>query len=140
MSISLYENTHQYLNSEVPSPCMNLGNCHEKKLYMKSFVINYNDCSVFSQKKAVDSKSMLRFLATGLSYQCYELFKNICSKSTGKIPASKFDGLKGLKEEDALFCLIDLSCSNLQRKDWQKFNYLCQSKQSKPKKVFFFNF
>ncbi|XP_076113349.1 uncharacterized protein LOC143081002 [Mytilus galloprovincialis] len=86
-------------------------------------------------KKAVDSKSMLRFLATGLSYQCYELFKNICSKSTGKIPASKFDGLKGLKEEDALFCLIDLSCSNLQRKDWQKFNYLCQSKQSKPKKL-----
>ncbi|CAC5405066.1 unnamed protein product [Mytilus coruscus] len=86
-------------------------------------------------KKAVDSKSMLRFLATGLSYQCYELFKNICSKSTGKIPASKFDGIKSLKEEDALFCLIDLSSSNLQRKDWQKFNYLCQSKQSKPKKL-----
>ncbi|CAG2201021.1 unnamed protein product [Mytilus edulis] len=50
-------------------------------------------------KKAVDSKSMLRFLATGLSYQCYELFKNICSKSTGKIPASKFDGLKATFKE-----------------------------------------
>ncbi|XP_063419285.1 uncharacterized protein LOC134702120 isoform X2 [Mytilus trossulus] len=86
-------------------------------------------------KKEVDNKSMLRFLATGLSYQCYELYKNICSKSTGKVQASKFDGIKGLKKEDALFCLINLSSSNLQRKDWQKFNYLCQSKQSKPKKL-----
>ncbi|XP_076080818.1 uncharacterized protein LOC143051776 isoform X3 [Mytilus galloprovincialis] len=86
-------------------------------------------------KKAIDSKSILRFLATGISCRCYDLFKNICTKSTGKIPASKFDGIKGLKEEDVFFCLNKLASSDLHRKDWQKFSCLCQSKQTKPKKL-----
>ncbi|CAC5401488.1 unnamed protein product [Mytilus coruscus] len=86
-------------------------------------------------KKEIDSKSMLRFLATGLSCRCYDLFKNICTKSTGKIPASKFDGIKGLKEEDVFCCLNKLSSSDLHRNDWQKFSCLCQSKQTKPKKL-----
>ena len=89
----------------------------------------------FFQKKAIDSKSVLRFLATKLSKRCYQTYKDICSRKTYNIPASKFDGLKGLDEVDTFTALQELSRSNLSRDDWLRFSKICQKKQKKQKKV-----
>ena len=88
---------------------------------------------IIFQKKAIDSKTTLRFLATGISNRCFNLYKDINTKKA--FPASKFEGLKGLAEKDAFTCLKMLSASNLEREDWKNFFTLCQEKQTKPKQV-----
>ena len=85
------------------------------------------------QKKAIDSKSSLKYLATTLSNRCFELYKEISSR--GKYPASKYDGLKGLSEQETYDVLNKLASTNLERDAWQNFNTSCQEKQKRPRKV-----
>ena len=63
------------------------------------------------------------------------IYKEICHRSTRNIPATKFEALKGLDEEDVFKILKTLSKSTLNKEAWQRFAKACQEKQKKPKKV-----
>ena len=77
---------------------------------------------------------MIRFLATSLSNDCYQLYRDICQRNS-KLPASKFGCLRGLSELDTLACLLELSHTSLEKKDWQDFTSSCIKKQKKGRKV-----